>query len=174
MVLPLSWSYVTFLRMELLLQMLVVVRNTVIIYVFLILMFRIFGKRQTSEVGLVELIVIMMLGSAVETSLINGNRTLLAGVVSATTLFLCNLGFSFLLKHWNWLQHVLIGEPVLLVSNGQFLPRQIQSAGLTEDDVLKGIRERGYEKVEQVKMAIIEIDGEISIIPQKPKMDSAG
>ncbi len=150
--------------------MLAVFLHTFIVYVFLILMLSIFGHRQTSELGLVELIVIMVLGSAVETAMVNGNRSLLAGIISASTLFLCNRGFSLLLRRWDWLQHVIVGRPIMLVSNGHFLIKHIRAAGLTEDDVLEGIRERGYDNVEQVRMAILEIDGLISVIPDRPKI----
>ncbi len=155
--------------MELLGAMLTVFAHTVIIYLFLIFMLSIFGRRQTSELGLVELIVIMVLGSAVETGMVNGIRSLPAGIVSAATLFLCNWFFSVLLRRWNWLQRVIVGRPVLLVSDGQFLQRKLRQTGLTEEDVMEGIRERGYESVEYVQLAVLEMDGVISVIPKKPK-----
>ncbi len=144
----------------------VVVVHTLIVYLFLILLLSLIGYRQASEVGIVELVVIMVLGSAVETALIAGNTSLLAGLTSATTLFLADRVFDTLQNHSPRLTRAFVGRPILLVSNGHLLPRRARQAGLTEDDVRQGVRERGYENLDQVKFAVLERDGTISVIPR--------
>jgi uncharacterized membrane protein YcaP (DUF421 family) len=143
-----------------------VIANTLVIYLAVVLLFRILGKRQMSELTISELVVVMILGSSVETSLIGGDTSLVAGLASAATLFLANFLFSIALRRWIWLRRWLVGRPVPLVYNGDLLESRLHRVGLTREDVLQGIRERGYEEIDQVRLAVLEIDGTISVIPR--------
>ena len=151
-----------------LLDLLTVVLSTAVLYLFLILALSLLGHRQLSDLGLTELVILMLLGSSVETAMVAGNTSLPAGIVSAATLLLSNRALSLLIRRWDWLQGVLIGRPVPLVYNGRFLVSGIRETGLSEDDVRQGMRERGYDDLDQVRLAVLEIDGGISVVPRKP------
>jgi uncharacterized membrane protein YcaP (DUF421 family) len=144
-----------------------VVVHSAILYLFIVLFIGLFGRRQTSEIGPLELVVIMLIGSAVETSLVAGNTSLAAGLVSALTLLLCNRLISLLERRSKRVRRVMRGQPVPLVYRGQFLPHGLRRAGFTEDDVRQGLRQRGYEDVDGVRLAMLEIDGTISVLPMK-------
>jgi uncharacterized membrane protein YcaP (DUF421 family) len=144
-----------------------VVLHTAVLYLFIVLFIGLFSRRQTSEIGPLELVVVMLLGSAVETSLVAGNTSLTAGLVSALTLLLCNRLISLVQRRSRRVRKVMRGQPVPLVYRGQFLPYWLRGAGLTEDDVRQGLRERGYEDVDGVRLAMLEIDGTISVLPMK-------
>jgi uncharacterized membrane protein YcaP (DUF421 family) len=150
-------------------ELIPVVLQTAVLYLFLILALSLLGHRQLSDLGITELVILMVLGSAVETALVAGNTSLLAGIVSAATLLLTNRALSLLMRRWDWLQGLFIGRPVLLVYNGHYLTSQLREAGLSEDDVLQGMRERGYDDLEQVRLAVLEIDGGISVVTRKPQ-----
>ncbi len=145
--------------------MLVVVLHTAAIYVFLIVTLSFLGQRQVSQLGIMELVVIMVLGSAVETPMVAADTSLLAGIVAASTLLLCNRLFSILVDRWDWLERVVVGRPIPLVYRGKLLRQGLNEAGLTEADVSEGIRERGYENIAEIKLAVLEIDGTISAVP---------
>ncbi len=80
-----------------------VVFQTFAIYLFLVVMLTLLGQRQLSELSSTELVVIMVLGSAVETEMVAGDTSLLAGLVSASTLLVSNRLFSLLLRRNRWL-----------------------------------------------------------------------
>ncbi len=143
-----------------------VVFQTLVIYLFLILVLSLIGHRQSSELSLTELVVIMVIGSSVETTMVAGNTTLLAGLTSATTLLVSDRALSVLMERWPLLRRFVVGKPILIVHNGRILARHISEAGLSEDDVLEGIRERGYDDLSQVRIAVLEIDGTISVVPR--------
>jgi uncharacterized membrane protein YcaP (DUF421 family) len=124
------------------------------------------GHRETSQLGLAEIVIIMMLGSAVETAMVAGDTSLQAGLSSAATLIVCNLTMTRLFERFKWLRRAIIGHPIPLVDNGCILARRAQAAGLSEDDILEAIRERGYDNLDDVRYAILEIDGNISVIAQ--------
>jgi uncharacterized membrane protein YcaP (DUF421 family) len=149
----------------------IVALQTFVIYVFLIAAFRLLGHRQISELTPAELVVVMVIGSAVETSLVAGNRTLWAGLTSAATLLTCNWLLSFLIQHWDGLRRIMVGPPVILVYKGQLLLPRMRRLGLTEHDVREGIREQGYDNLDSIKMAVLEIDGVISVVPKEKSAD---
>ncbi len=152
---------------EILLQIGTVILHTLILYVFLVLMLSLIGHRQSAELSITELVVIMVIGSSVETAMVAGDTSLVAGLASASTLLVSNRILSWLMQRIPWLRAVLVGRPVLLVNNGRVLPRRLREAGLSEDDVLEGIRERGYDGLAQVRMAVLEMDGTISVVPKE-------
>jgi uncharacterized membrane protein YcaP (DUF421 family) len=149
---------------NILLEMLTVSGHTIVIYIFLVMGLSLLGHRETSQLGLVEIVIIMVLGSAVETAMVAGDTSLLAGLCSAATLIVCNLTMTRLFERYKWLRRAMIGHPIPLVDNGRILARRAQAAGLSEDDILEAIRERGYNGLDDVRYAILEIDGNISVI----------
>ena len=149
---------------NILLELLTVSLHTLVIYIFLVLGLSLLGHRETSQLSLVEIVIIMVLGSAVETAMVAGDTSLPAGLTAAAILMVSNWGMTRLFDRLRWLRRTLIGHPIPLVDNGRILPRRARAAGLSEDDILEGIRERGYNSLDQVRYAILEIDGNISVI----------
>ncbi len=147
-----------------------VVLQTLAIYLFLIVTMSLLGHRQSAELSLTELVVVMVIGSSVETAMVAGNTSLLAGLASATTLMVSNWLLSRAMERWQGLRRMVMGQPLLLVYNGRVLPKHLREAGLTEDDVLEGIRERGYDNLDQVRVAVLEVDGAISVV-ERPQSD---
>ena len=137
---------------------------TLVIYLFIVLGFRFLGRRQLGQLNVVDLVVIIIMGSAVETALIGGNVSLPAGLVSAGTLFIADRIFSVVFSRSKRLRHLLGGGPILLVHYGEYMEEHLRRAGLTKSDVDEAIRERDCAGVADVKFAILEEDGEINII----------
>lgn len=142
-----------------------VVLQTLVLYIFLIVALRLAGHRLTAQLSVVELVVVMVLGSAVETSLVDGNTSLAAGLASALTLLVCNRALTLGLERSKWLRRALVGRPVPVVYKGRFLDRRMQQVGLSKDDVREAMRERGYDDVKQVRLAMLELNGGISVVP---------
>ncbi len=144
-----------------------VVLNTIILYLLLIIGISKIGGRLRSQIGFGELLIVALLGSSVETSLIAGNVSLVAGLVSMSTLLLTNRLLTTLMHRYPHFRNLILGQPIVLFNRGKLFPRRMQRMGMDEDDLLEGVRLRGYETLEQVKMIVLEIDGSISIIPKK-------
>ncbi len=157
------------MAVKLVLELWPVVLQTLVIYLFLIVALSLIGHRQVAEISITELSILMVMGSAVETAMVAGNTSLSAGLVSASTLLICNYFLSRLLRRHTLLRRIVVGQPIPLVYKGRYLPKRIDAAGLTDDDVMEGIRERGYENLDQVRLAVLEIDGSISVIPYDEK-----
>jgi uncharacterized membrane protein YcaP (DUF421 family) len=143
-----------------------VVGHTIAIYLFLILTLRILGRRPLGQLTVIDLVIVMLLGSAVETAMVNGNTTLLAGLACASTLLLSDRLLAVLFWRSRWLRHFLGAVPILLVQDGQFIEEHLRRMGLTHADVLEALREREEPGIEQIKLAVLETDGTINVVPK--------
>ena len=144
-----------------------VLLHTVVIYTFLILMLRFVNRRQLGQLTVIDLVIIILLGSAVETAMVNGNTTLQAGIVCASTLLLLNKLLSALLFRSKRLRHLVVNGPLLLVHDGQFVEEHLRRAGLTRADVMEALREREEADVSNIRFAVMEMDGTINVVPMR-------
>lgn len=155
---------------KLLSEMLPVVEHTVGIYLFLMVALRLAGRHQMGQLTVVDFIILILLGSAVETAMVNGDTSLLAGLVCSATLLLLNRLFAFLVARVPHLNKAINGDPITLVNNGHFVEENLRRLGLTHDDVLLAIRARGLADETQARFAIMEPDGQITVIPMRAKV----
>ena len=142
--------------------------HTCAIYIFLIVMIRFCNRRQLGQLTVIDLVIIILLGSAVETAMVNANTTLAAGLVCASTLLLLNILFARVMCRSKRLRHLVLQGPVLLVHDGQFVESHLRRIGFTHEDVMQAIREREYADVADVRFAVLETDGRVNVIPMKP------
>ena len=134
------------------------------IYLFLITLLRLAGRRQLAQLSALDLVVVLLLGSAVETAMIHGDTSLLAGLVSAGTLLVLNRLLSLLFLRSGRLSHLVNGGPILLVHGGRVLDSHVARAGLTTPDLAAALRARGYDGPAGVEEAVLETDGTISVV----------
>lgn len=147
-----------------------VVWHTLAIYLFLIVVIRIFGKHSMGQLNAIDLIVIILLGSAVETAMVNANVSLPAGLICATVLMTLNKLFSQMMLRSDKLRHFVVGIPVVLVNEGVWIDENLKRCGLTHNDVLQAIRERELDGITNVKVAVLETDGRINVVPSEAKV----
>lgn len=145
-------------------SMLIVAGNTVCIYLFLVVAMRILGRRQLEQLTALDLLIVILLGSAVETAMVHGSTLLRAGFVSATTLFIANRLVTLTITRSKRVQRLCGSGPILLVHNGAFVEEHLKRIGLTEEDVLQALRAREHDSLTDVRFAVLEPDGEINVV----------
>ncbi len=139
--------------------------RTAIVFVLLVLGVRLTGKRQTGEMNLHDLLMIMILANAVQNAMTAGNPHLSVAIIAASTLIL--LGWLLAVavgRHPSW-QTWIMGAPTVLVQDGQMLPKNMRREGVSEAELMTAVREQGLAELARVKLAVLEIDGEISVVP---------
>ncbi len=144
-----------------------VVGHTLVIYVFLICGFTVLGRRQMAQLTLVDYLIIALLGSAVETGLYLGTGSFWAGLVSAASLLVANRLLSLLVARVPAVRTLLVGVPVLLVREGEVIESGMRRAHITRGNLVTAIRRRGYEDVGDVRFAVMEPGGDISVVPRE-------
>ncbi|MDF2734266.1 MAG: transrane protein YrbG [Chloroflexota bacterium] len=147
-----------------------VVLRTAIVYVFVVLALRVSGKREVGQMSVLELVVILVISDAVQNSMVGENTTLWGGLIAVVTLLAMDFGLKAVAKRSKTLSKAIEGEPRLLVRDGRLLARAIKEEGLETEEVRAAIRSHGLVGPEDVRLAVLETDGSISVIPR----DDAG
>lgn len=139
-----------------------------VIYIFLLLLFRIAGRRTLSEMTSFDFILLLIVAELVQEALVNNDHSITNAFLMISTLIGLDIGLS-LIKQWSpRLEAWLDGVPTVIVENGRPLTDRMQKARVDESDVLAAARElHGLERMEQIKYAVLERSGGISIIPQR-------
>jgi uncharacterized membrane protein YcaP (DUF421 family) len=143
-----------------------VVLRTALVYLFLVAVLRISGKRQVGQLSVLELVVILVISDAVQNSMVGDNTTLWGGLVAVLTLVALDLALKTLARRSKPVRVAIEGEPRLLVRDGRLLERAIEAEGLEADEIRAAIRSHGLASVEDVRFAVLETDGSISVIPR--------
>ena len=142
-----------------------IVLRTAIVYFFLVLILRVTGKREVGQMSILELIVILVISDAVQNSMVGENTSLWGGLVAVITLFVADNLLKFAARRSERLQKTLEGEPRLLVRDGRVLTKALREEGVEVDDVRAAARGVGIARLDDVRLAVLETDGSISIIP---------
>lgn len=146
--------------------------RTAIVYVFLVVLLRLAGKREVGQLSILELVSVLVISDAVQNSMIGENTSIYGGLVAATTLVLADRTFGFLRDRFKVFREVIEGEPRLLVRDGILLRRAMRDEGIQDDELEAAIREHGVAKVEDVQLAVLETDGSISVVPRSTNESS--
>jgi len=142
-----------------------IVYRSVIVYAAIVVGMRLTGSRQLGQMTPFDLVLILLIANAVQNAMVGSDVTVLGGLTAAATLLLFNRAVAFTTDRIPALRKALEGEPVIVLSNGKLLEKHIMKAGLSDDMVLQSMREHGFDDPKEVRLAILEVDGTISIIP---------
>ena len=143
----------------------IVALHTGVIYLFLLVAFRVGGQRRLGQLNVVDFASILLLGSAVETAMVNANTSLEAGLVSAGTLLILNRGIALIATRFSYARQFCTHGILLLVHNGTLLEENMRRMGLTYQDVIQALRERSVQDLSDVKFATMEANGSITVVP---------
>lgn len=136
------------------------------IYVVLMILFKFSGRRSLSELTLFDFVLLLIIGEATQQALLGDDFSLTNAVLVIATLLAIDVGLSRLKWRWPRFDLWLEGSPVIVVEHGRPLEGRLRAAHLRIEDILESAREKqGLERLEQIKFAIIEKNGKISIIP---------
>lgn len=150
-----------------------VILRTAIVYLFLVLVLRLSGKREVGQMSILELIVVLLISDAVQNSMVGANTSLLGGLIAVSTLLAMDFGLNALTGRSRRLRRAVEGEPRLLVRDGRLLPKALRQEGIDPEDVRTAIRNHGLANVEDVRLAVLETDGSISVIPKSQVPEAA-
>jgi uncharacterized membrane protein YcaP (DUF421 family) len=136
------------------------------VYLFLLLMFRIAGKRTLAQVTTFDFVLLLIISEAVQQAMIGDDNSITNAFLLVVTLIGLNVLFSEIKLRWRAAEGVLDGAPLLIVENGKAKEDLMRKERVDVDDVLDAAREHhGLERLEQVKFAVLERNGKISIVP---------
>ncbi len=138
----------------------------VIIYIFLLIVFRIIGKRSLSQTTTFDFILLLIISEVTQQALVGEDYSVTGAFILIATLIGVDLILSNLKNKFKLFDKVAEGMPMIVVENGQPLQKRIEKCRIEEEDILESARNKfGIERMEQIKYAVLEKNGDISIIP---------
>lgn len=145
-------------------QLLEIVLRTSIIYTFLLIGVRIGGKREMGQMTPFDLVLLLTISNAVQNAMVGDNNTVTGGIAAASTLLAWNFVMGIIALRSVRARHLLEGTPTVLVAGGKIVAAGMRKERITMDDLEAATREHGISSVEEVDLAVMEVDGTISII----------
>jgi len=130
----------------------------------MVIALRVFGKKQLSQLNTADVILILLISNSVQNAMVGSNTSLYGGMVAALALFAVNFIFKKIMAKSNIIRNLVQDTPEILIHNGKIAFETIAKLGITNEELLEAMREHGVEYYKDVKLAMFEIDGSISII----------
>lgn len=144
--------------------LLTIALRTTVIYFVVLVGLRLVGKREAGQMTSLDLAMLLLLANAVQNAMTGPDTSLTGGILAAATLLLVNAG----VRRLGWRRGVfrswLVGTPRLLVRSGQILTGNLDKERLSADDLHQALREHGVASVKEVALAVLELDGSISVL----------
>jgi len=139
-------------------------------YAFLVLLLRLAGRRTLGELTPFDFVVLLMVGDLMSETLVRDDASFVAGTVLCATLVGLDIVLAVVKTRSRQVERWLEGEPVVLVRDGQPLHHVMRLARVGEEDVLAAARtHQGLEHMEEIRLAVLECTGTISVIPRRPR-----
>ncbi len=137
-------------------------------YLALMVLFKIAGRRSLAELTTFDFVLLMIIGEATQQALLGDDFSLTNSVLVIITLIAIDFGLSLLKQRSSWVSRLVSGEATIIIEDGKLLHERLRRARIGEADVMEAARSsQGVETLDQIKFAILERNGKISVIPRE-------
>lgn len=144
------------------------VLRAVVVYLVLMALFRLTGKRSLAQVTTFDLVLLLVIGEATQQALLGDDFSVTTAAIVIAALVTMDRGADYLAYRFPRLGRLLESVPLILVNDGEPLSDRMRRAQITEADILDAARQaHGLERLDQVKYAVMEKSGRISIVPRE-------
>jgi len=142
----------------------IIALKSISIYVFIIIAIRLFGKKEMSQLSVVDLVFILLISNSVQNAMVGNDTSVQGGMAAALGLFICNYVFRFFLLRSKKFSATVQGEEIVLVVNGNILQDGLRQAKMNEEELRMIVREHGVEHISDANLVVLEIDGNVSVL----------
>ncbi len=149
---------------ELTLNPLELVARGTLMYWFLFLLFRFVLRRDVGSIAIADVLLLVLIADASQNAMAGGYESVGDGMVLVATIAAWNWGLDFLAFRFPLLRRLVQAKPLRLVEDGRMLRRNLRKEMISQEELMTALRSQGVEKIEQVKLATMESDGEITVI----------
>lgn len=138
----------------------------IVLYVFLILIMRVTGRRELSTLGPVDLVLLIVLGDAIQQGLTQDDYSVTGAIIAVSTIATIQVVSSYLTYRSKRARRVLEGNPIVIIQDGAFVTKNLARERMTTDEVCESMRLKQIGSVDDVAWGILESNGEISFVPK--------
>ncbi len=150
------------------------VLRAVVVYAVLLAMIRLSGKRTMGQFTAFDMLLIVLLGNAVQNALLGTDTSMSGGLLLAATLIVLNWSVGFVTARSKRAERVLEGAPVVLARNGHVYRDVLRRELVSRDDFAKAMREAGCSDIDRIRLALLETNGHITILTREARADDEG
>lgn len=136
----------------------------VVVYFFLVILIRVGGRRQTSQLNSFDLVVLLVLSNTVQNAIIGADNSLSGGIIGAITLVLLNYGVNRLLIAYPAIVERLEGGAVVLVQNGKLVEQNLKHEMISREELDAVVHNQGIESIEDCEEVRLEMSGTITVV----------
>ena len=141
-----------------------IMARTLVVYLLVLIGIRLTGKREVGQMTPFDLVLLLLISNSVQNAMTGPDTSLLGGAVAAVVLLVLNYLLAELSGLNRRFRSVIQGSPTLLIHNGSLLSAHISKEHLTLDEIQRALREHGVNSIEDVALAVLEVDGSISVL----------
>lgn len=141
-----------------------IVIQTVTIYLLIVASLRLFGRKELAQLSIIDLVFILLISNSVQNAMVGDVEDFKKGLLSAGGLFMVNFALKKILYRNERLSRFVEGEPVTLVYKGNPNQQNLANTGISMTELMAAIREHGVESISKVDLAVLEVDGNISVL----------
>jgi uncharacterized membrane protein YcaP (DUF421 family) len=144
--------------------MIEIMLRTAVVYFVILIGIRLTGKREIGQMTPFDLALLLLISNAVQNAMTGPDTSVSGGIVAAGTLLLLNAGVTRIVWKNEKVRKIVEGTPTLLIRHGKIIQEHLDKEKVTEDALTQALREHGVATVEEVSVAVLEIDGSISVL----------
>jgi uncharacterized membrane protein YcaP (DUF421 family) len=148
-----------------------IVRGSAIFW-FLFLIFRFVLRRDVGAIAVADVLLLVLVADAAQNAMAGEYRSITDGIVLVSTIIGWNYLIDWAAFRWSGVARMLEPGPLILVHHGRLLHRNLRRELMTDEDLMSKLREQGVDKLDDVRVARMEGDGQISVIKKESKKDS--
>ena len=138
------------------------------VYLVLLVLFRLIGKRSLAETGAFDFVLLLIVAEATQQALLDDDNSMTNAFLVILTLLGLNVAFSILKQRWQAFDRLVDDVPLVIVEDGRPLKDRMDKARVDELDILQAARQQeGLERLDQIKYAVLERSGGISVVPKQ-------
>jgi uncharacterized membrane protein YcaP (DUF421 family) len=138
------------------------------VYLFLLVAFRLTGKRQLGQMSSFDLIVLLIISNVVQNAMIGNDNSVTGGFIGVATILILNYGIARLVVARKGFERLIEGAPTLLIHNGKVIEQNLRRELLTRDELMAALRRQGILSVDEVRVALLEETGAITAVKRDP------
>jgi uncharacterized membrane protein YcaP (DUF421 family) len=143
--------------------------RSLVVYLFLLVAFRLIGKRQVAQMTPFDLIVLLMISNVLQNAMIGPDNSVTGGLIGATTVLAANWIVGRMAFSSPRMERAIEGVPTLLVHHGHLIEANLRRESFSHEDLLSNLRSQGVFDIKEVRAAILEPSGKLSVLRYEEK-----
>lgn len=143
--------------------MLIIIIKTILLYFFILLVYRLMGKKEVGQLGIMDLIVSILIAELAAISLGKPEISIWYSIVPTLILFFLQVGLSYVTLKNTKIRKIIEGQPTVIIKNGKLIFKEMSKLRYSLEDLISQLREKGIKSIDEVNYAVLENNGKLSV-----------